>query len=113
MSEEETKIWCIGADRTEYYAAHSEEEMRQFYIGLVGKQQAEEDFEGCFEELAESELDAEFEMEEDGEKRKTTWRKELIGAHIPCQISTGYNYGVKSITPLSKASRLRWIGGRL
>ena len=84
------KVFCIGPDETEYYAANSKEELRQYYIQLVGAQQAEEDF-ANFREIPKSELDVEFEFNDDGVKRRTTWRKEIAGAKVPCQISTGYN----------------------
>lgn len=85
------RIWCIGGDGTEYYAAHSEEEMRQFYVWLVGKEDAERDMADHFSEVPQSAMDVEFDWDDDGKKIKTTWRKQVEGAHIPCQISTGYN----------------------
>lgn len=93
MNEPKTvHIWRIGADRTEFYAAHSEEEMRRYYIEQVGPEQAAEDFLDCFEEVPTPQLDKEFDYDEDGVMVRMTLRK-LI-AHdcvLPTQISTGYN----------------------
>ena len=86
------RVWCIGPDGTEYYAAHSEEEMRDFYVGLVGKEEAERDLAEHFEEVPQAALDVEFQFDEDGNKIMTTWRKLIDSAiTIPTQISTGYN----------------------
>ena len=85
------RVWIVGGDGTEYYAAHSEEELRAFYIRMVGAEQAELDFADGLEEVQQADMEAEIEMDDDGEKRRTTWRKELEGAAIPSQISTGYN----------------------
>lgn len=57
------RVWQIGTDGTEYYAARSEEEMKAFY----------------------------FVMDEDGKEVKTTWRKLAESSTLPCQISSGYN----------------------
>jgi hypothetical protein len=86
------RVWCIGSEKTEYYAAHSEEEMRQFYIEMVGKKHAEEDMAAWFQEVPESELDTEFDLGEEGNHVKTTWQK-LIQLHetIPAQIKTAFN----------------------
>lgn len=88
----QVRIWCIGSDGTEYYAAHDEAEMREFYIGMVGKSQAEEDFAACFKEVPDSQLDESFIYYDDEERMRTTWR-ELISQKmvIPTQIATGYN----------------------
>lgn len=85
------RIWCIGGDMTEYYVAHSEEEMRQYYISLVGKKEAESDMADHFAEVPQSAMDVEFDWDDDGKKIKTTWRKQIENALAPCQISTGYN----------------------
>lgn len=86
------RVWCIGSDRTEFFAAHSEEEMRQYYTRMVGKSQAEEDFAEYFTEVPEAVLDVEIELDDDGKKLMTTWRKQADSATIiPTQISTGYN----------------------
>jgi hypothetical protein len=84
-----TRVWCIGASRTEYYAAHSEEELRDFYAEMAGKKHAEEDFAAYFKEVPETQLDTEFELEADGKTIKTTWRK-LVDLHesIPALIHT-------------------------
>jgi hypothetical protein len=89
------KVFCIGPDGTEYYAANSAEEMRTAYIELVGAEQAEQDFKGGFKEIAEEEMDSEFfhgEEDEDGgyTQELTTWRKLAEDALPGTQISTGY-----------------------
>jgi hypothetical protein len=87
------RVWQIGPDGTEYYAAHSEEEMKRYYRNVLGprdRETAEDDLIHHFEEVEN--LDEEFEFDDDGEKATTTWRKLAeSGAALPCQISTGYN----------------------
>lgn len=86
------RVWQIGPDGTEYFAAHSEEEMKEYYRTMLGpreKQLAEHDLKHHFEEVLD--LDTEFDFEDDGEKTRSTWRKIVeTGAKLPCQISTGY-----------------------
>jgi len=94
FDKEDIRVWCIGPDGTEYYAAHSEAEMRQFYIEMVGKEQAEEDFAADFTEVPSSKLDEEFdELDESGKViGRTTWRKRIaVETRIPTQIASGYN----------------------
>jgi hypothetical protein len=83
------RVWQIGPDGTEYFAARSEEEMRAYYT--LQSDTAEEDLRDHFEEVEN--MDAEFDFDDDGEKKRMTWRKlaeEHLGC-LPCQISTGYN----------------------
>jgi hypothetical protein len=87
---DEMRVWCIGPDGTEYYCARSEEEMRAYYISLIGEAEAHEDLEEYFEEVPDSKMDEEFEYDLDGEKIRTTWRKLLEGVKEPTQISSGY-----------------------
>lgn len=84
------RVWQIGPDRTEYYAAHSEEEMRAYYRLNSDPATCESDLADEMQEVIN--LDEEFVFDDDGEKVKTTWRKlaESCGT-LPCQISTGYN----------------------
>jgi hypothetical protein len=90
MTDKPVRVWQIGPDGTEYYAAHSEEEMKQWYRENVGDESAEGDLRDYFEEVTD--LDAEFDFNDDGEKTRTTWRKLAEDqAHLPTQISTGYN----------------------
>lgn len=88
MAENIWRVWCIGSDRTEYFAARSEEEVRTLYIGMVGDEQATEDFEACFLEVTD--YDKEFDFDEDGTKIRTTWRKLLDDVTTPTQVSSGY-----------------------
>ena len=86
------RVWCIGGDGTEYYAAHSLEELGQFYLDLVGWQQLLEDVSSGFRELSKAQLDAKFDFsEEDGTVRRTSFRKLAKDAKLPNQLSTGYN----------------------
>ena len=85
------RVWCIGADRTEMYAAHSEEELRTMYVEMVGEDQTVEDFAEYCEELSPEEMDAEIDFNDDGKIIKTTWRKVAEGGRVPAQISTSYN----------------------
>jgi hypothetical protein len=87
--ELKARVWCIGASRTEYYAARSEEELREFYAEMAGRKRAEEDFAAYFEEVPESQLNTEIELNEDGMTIKTTWLK-LVDLHesIPALIHT-------------------------
>jgi|ERR1700733_6382708 len=87
------RVWQIGPDGTEYYAAHSEEEMKRYYRALLGpgnRGDAIHDLKHNFKEVGD--LDEEFEFDDDGEKKTTTWRKLAESAGVlPCIISTGYN----------------------
>lgn len=87
------RVWCIGPDRTEYYAARSEAEMREYYTALVGKETASEDFADYFEEVTDEELDYEFDFQDEERGAiKTTWRKEAaLYSELPVQIGTSYN----------------------
>jgi hypothetical protein len=91
--QETIRVWQIGPDGTEYFAANSEDEMKQYYRQMLGareKAQADHDLIHHFEEVGD--LDEEFEFDDDGEKRMTTWRRLAQSAsELPCQISTGYN----------------------
>lgn len=91
MAEKPVRVWQIGPDGTEYYAARSEEEMKAYYRQIVGDDEScDEDLRDHFEEVKD--LDAEFDFNDDGEKTRTTWRKLAEDqAHLPTQISTGYN----------------------
>jgi len=82
------RVWQIGPDGTEYYAAHSEEEMKSYYRSL-GTPECEDDLRDHFEEVTD--LDAEFDFNDDGVMRRTTWRKLAEESYLPCQLSTGYN----------------------
>jgi hypothetical protein len=86
--DKSVRVWQIGPDGTEYYSAHSEEEMKKYYRSL-GTDTCEEDLRDHFEEVTD--LDAEFEFDDDGERSRTTWRKLAESMPIPTQISTGYN----------------------
>jgi hypothetical protein len=86
------RVWCIGPDSTEYYAAHDEAELRKMYVEMVGEEQAAEDFAAYCVEVPQSAMDEPFDWtDEDGRRIKTTWRKQINDAYVPCQISTGYN----------------------
>jgi hypothetical protein len=91
MSEKSVRVWQIGPDGTEYYAAHSEEEMKAYYRSICGTEEhCEEDLRDYFEEVTD--LDAEFNFNDDGLKTRTTWRKLAEDqSDLPTQISTGYN----------------------
>ena len=82
------RIWCIGSDGTEYYAAHSEEEMCKWYIATVGAEMADEDLREYFRELSPEEMDAEVIFGD--ERAVTTFRKLAEACELPTQISTGY-----------------------
>jgi hypothetical protein len=79
------RVWQIGPDGTEYYAARSEEEMKAYY-------RLNSDPETCESDLAEEmqevlDLDNEFPFDDDGEKVMTTWRKLTESCKtLPCQI---------------------------
>lgn len=90
--KQKVRVWCIGPDKTEFYAAHSEEQMREFYLEMVGRKHAEADFAAYFQEVPESELDTEFDLGGEGNPVKMTWRK-LIQLHetIPAQIKTAFD----------------------
>ena len=93
MGETTIRVWQIGPDGTEYYAARSEQEMRDWYRALFGPGEqidCEEDLRDHFEEITD--IDAEMDFNDDGEKKRTTWRKLAEEyAELPCQLSTGYN----------------------
>jgi hypothetical protein len=87
---ESIRVFQIGPDGTEYFAAHSEEEMRAYYRLNSDPDTCESDLADEFQEVTN--LDEEFDFDDDGEKVRTTWRKLAESASkYPCQISTGYN----------------------
>lgn len=92
-AEQQIHVYLIGSDGTEYYAASSEQQMRDWYAKTVGDDSVEEDLREHFEEVTE--IDAKFPFNDDGEMRETSWRElaqEMRQAgHWPCQLSTGYN----------------------
>lgn len=86
----EIHVYLIGSDGTEYYAAHSEQEMRDWYLRTIGDDSAVEDLRDEFEEVTD--IDSEFDFNDDGEMKRTTWRKLAEECNeLPCQLSTGYN----------------------
>lgn len=92
MSDLQVRVWQIGSDGTEFYAAHSEEEMKDFYRELVGTEDyCETDLRDHFEEVPAAAMDAEVEFNDDGKIIRTTWRKLAASASLPTQISSGYN----------------------
>ncbi len=86
MNDKTIRVWQIGPDGTEYYAAHSEEEMREWYKATADNW--EEDLRDHFEE---QDPDAEFDFNDDGVVTRTTWRKLAEEQQLPSQLSTGYN----------------------
>jgi len=88
MAGDTIKVWQIGPDGTEYYAARSEQEMRDWYR-LHSPDTADEDLSQHFEEVED--IDSKFEFNDDGEIRKVSWR-ELAEecAELPNQLSSGY-----------------------
>jgi hypothetical protein len=93
MNDKPVRVWQIGPDGTEYYAAFSEEEMKKYYRELCDTEDhCEDDLRDEFEEVTGAGLDIEFNFNDDGQVEKTTWRKlaESFREHLPCQISTGY-----------------------
>lgn len=86
------RVWCIGPDQTEYFAAHDEVELRQMYVDMVGEEQTNEDFSAHYEEVPQSAMDALLDWtDEEGRRIKITWRQIINEAYVPCQVSTGYN----------------------
>jgi len=85
------RVWQIGPDGTEYFAAHSEDEMKDYYRRTMGiGPETERDLTRHFEEVEN--LDEEFAFNDDGHLTNTTWRTLAESASsLPCQISTGYN----------------------
>lgn len=87
------RVWQIGPDGTEFFAAYDEAEIKRFYRQMFGskeKKQANQDLAHHFQEVTD--LDQKFEFNDDGEKKMTTWRQLAESAgKLPCQISTGYN----------------------
>ncbi len=88
---DDIKVFVVGPDNTEIFAAHSESELRSWYINLVGKEQMEEDFEEGFYEIEDIDSEVEFFDEDLGEKVNSTWRRLAEDAILPTQISSGYN----------------------
>lgn len=87
--EQTINLWRIG-EESEIFAAHSEQEVREYYSKLAGKY-ADEGLQSLFEKIPDSELDSEFDFYDDGEKRRTTLRKLAADiAIIPTQICSSY-----------------------
>lgn len=85
------RVWQIGPDGTEYYAATSELEMWEYYVDLVGYTQAREDFDDeSTYELEPEEIDSVFTFNDDGELIATSWRQLAEDSVLPAQIGTGY-----------------------
>jgi len=97
MSVEVIRAWVIGCDGTEVYVAHSEEEMRQYYIELVGEADAAEDLAAHFTEIPQDQMDVERNFSEENpetgkfEKVLTSYRKLALEGEIPGQILSSYN----------------------
>ena len=87
------RVWQIGPDGTECFAGHSEEEVERYYREMLGerdREQADEDLSQHFTEVTN--LDEQFEFDDDGEKKWITFRQLAeIPEKLPCQISSGYN----------------------
>lgn len=87
---EPRRVWQIGPDGTEYFVAHSEEEMKAYYRLNSDAETCESDLRDEFQEVTD--LDETFAMNDDGKETQTTWRKLADSAtQVPSQISTGYN----------------------
>ena len=83
----DVKVFQIGPDGTEYYAARSEEEMREWYKTISDT--AEEDLRDYFEEVTD--IDTKFQFNDDGEVRSVSWRDLAMEcAELPCQLSSSY-----------------------
>jgi hypothetical protein len=86
---EQVRVWQIGPDGTEYYAAHSEEEMKSYYRDLCGSEEyCEDNLKNYLEEVTD--LDREFQFNDDGKITKTSWRKLAEEAQLPTQLSSSY-----------------------
>ena len=85
------KVCSIG-EESELFAARSEKEVREFYVELVGQDDAAEAFESDF---TERDLAEEWEFDFDGVRKTMTLAELLrdIHAHtaMPNQVSTSYN----------------------
>ena len=88
--EQVISLWRIG-EESEIFAAYSEEQVRDYYIKLVGNKEADEAFGCLFEKIPETEMDAEFDFNDDGDKSRTTLRKLATGmAIVPTQVCSSY-----------------------
>ena len=88
-AKQPVRVWNIGPDGTEYYAARSEQELRDMYLLMVGEKQASEDFaDDSFRELTASELNAVFTNAETDEP--LTLRQIAERSALPTQICSGY-----------------------
>lgn len=87
--ERAVNLWRIG-EYSEVYAAHSEKEMLDYFLKLVGAEEAIEAVASMFERVSDNELDVEFEFDNDGERTRTTWRKLAADMDVPCQVSSSY-----------------------
>lgn len=86
---ENVRVWSIG-ESSELFAAHSEEEMRNYYTKMVGKGDAERAFADHFEE--QTDFESAYEYDDEGKKALLTLRDLInMNAPAPCQISSSYN----------------------
>lgn len=89
-NEQEVHVYVIGSDGTEVYAAHSREQMEEWYR-KTGSDYAEEDLRDHFEEIADIDTPMIFKNEESGNLETTTYRALALDSDLPTQLLTSYN----------------------
>lgn len=87
--EQQVHVYVIGSDGTEVYAAHSTEEMKEWYRKITPDH--EEDLTHNFSEIADIDTPMKFKNEETGEIETTTYRQLALDNDLPGQLLTGYN----------------------
>lgn len=89
METKELHIYHIG-EYGEVFAAHSEQEAKDYYRDLSSftQEEAEERFADEFSEVAD--LDTPFNYNFDEGPSLTTWRELAEGCNLPTQLSTMY-----------------------
>lgn len=87
--EQEVHVYCIGSDGTEMYAAHSREQMEEWYRKI--SHNAEEDLRNHFSEITDIDRPVTFKNEEMGYLETTTYRQLALESDLPTQLATGYN----------------------
>lgn len=83
------RVWCIGSDGTEMFAAYSKAEVRKYYRSL-GTPECEDELKNYFSEL--SDIDRRFRFKDgNGKTVVTTWREIAAECDLPAQVGTSYN----------------------
>ncbi|MGC2232083.1 MAG: hypothetical protein WBA09_11305 [Candidatus Acidiferrum sp.] len=90
--EELIRAWHIGKYGEIFAGRCDEAGIKQYILDLTGEKDGRECIDSLFEEISQEEMDVERDwIDGEGNKTRTTYRKEADGGALPCQIGTTYN----------------------